>query len=133
MSAMPPLSKTEIVECVLRACRHSARSVHQGMTRGLSTLATIASTAPLIGLFGTVLGIYNSFRGVAGDARADMAAEFGWLAEALLPTAWSLLLALVALCCYRYLCSQIEAFDLEMENATTELVNYVSLQLHTPN
>ncbi len=59
---------------VRRAMDRSAAIVHEQMKDGVSSLATIATIAPLVGVFGTVIGIANSFRGISGERSTDMAA-----------------------------------------------------------
>jgi len=124
---MSLLSNAEPVVAVKRVSRRTAKLVHQEMNRGRSSLATIASTAPLVGLFGTVLGIVNSFPGCAGSQAFYMSVTAERLSEALVPTALGLLVAVPAWWCYRYLSSQIEAFDLQTTNASIMLVNYLTI------
>jgi len=93
------------------------------MQRGLRSLASVASTAPWVGLFGTVLGIHNSFGGFNGSKESLMAAIFEGLSQALVPAALGLIVALVAMWCYKYLLTEVEAFDSDMENASLQLIN----------
>ena len=93
------------------------------MKRGVDSLATIVSIAPFLGVFGTVLGVVNSFPGGSWEKTAMMAAIAERLSQSLVPIALSLLVAIPAQCCYRYLSSQIETFDMEMQNASLDLVN----------
>jgi biopolymer transport protein ExbB/TolQ len=122
-------SRAIIIEAVMRAAKRSANAAHRELKRGLNSLATIASTAPLIGLFGTVLGIVNSFPGVTGDRRSNMATNFRLLADALLPTLLGLLVAVPSLWLYNWFGSEMQAFDLEMEAATLELANFLTIRL----
>jgi hypothetical protein len=89
-------------------------------------LATIASLAPWVGLFGTVLGIFNSFGGIDGEKTALMAAFAERLSRSLWPTAFGLAVGLISLWFYRYLSGRLHAFDLEMENASLDLLNQLS-------
>src|SRR5712692_5243865 len=115
---MSSLSDAEVIEAVKRASRRSANLVHIEMKQGLNSLATIASAAPFVGLLGTLLGIVNSSPGCSGERSFCMAVMFERLSESLLPTALGLLVAIPALWGYKYLSSQVEAFDTEMENAS---------------
>ncbi len=124
---MPLLSDAQVIDSVRRRCRRSADAVHGEMKRGLHGLATIASTAPFVGLFGTLLGIVNSFPGCSGEKSACMAAVMERLSESLVPTELALLVALPALLSYRYLRSELEAIDVEMENASLDLMNRLAL------
>ncbi len=127
------LSDADVIEAVKRALRRSANVVHIDLKRGLNSLATIASAAPFVGLLGTLLGIANSFPGCGSEQSACMAAIFERLSESLVPTALGLLVAIPALWGYKYLSSQVEAFDTEMENASGELVNHLRYLLQSPS
>jgi biopolymer transport protein ExbB/TolQ len=118
-----PLSATEAIQAAKRASERSAAVVHEEMKEGLNGLATIASIAPLVGLFGTVMGIPTSFVGCNGEKSACMAAVAERLSGSIWPTAMGLLVGLTSLWCYRYLADRLEDFDLEMENASLDLVN----------
>jgi biopolymer transport protein ExbB/TolQ len=111
------------LESARRASERSATVVHGKMKRGLWSLATIASIAPWVGLLGTIRGIHDSFGGFDGSKEALMVAIFEGLTRALMPTAFGVMGTLVALWCYRYLLSEVEAFDSDMENASLELMN----------
>jgi len=114
------------IHAALRASARSASTVHLELKRGFSSLATIAFVAPGIGVFGTVLGIVNAFPGFDGEKSAIFGLVTGLLSEAIVPTAFGLLVGLLALWFYRYLNSKVEAFDLEMESAALELANRLS-------
>src|SRR5580704_11672338 len=92
----------------------------------LYSLATVASVAPWFGLFGTILGIVNSFQGFSGPRSTIMAAICQRLSESMWPTALGLLVGLIALWSYEYLAGQLSALDQEMENASLELLNQLS-------
>jgi biopolymer transport protein ExbB/TolQ len=115
--------KAEALKFARRAAERSAAVVHGELKRGLNSLATIASTAPWIGLFGTVLGVHSSFGGVNGSKESIMAYYFDGLSRAFVPCAIGLVVALVATWCYRHLLTDVEAFDSEMENASLQLIN----------
>ena len=120
------LYDADIIKAIERGTKRSARAVHTRMNRGLSSLATIATTAPLIGGFGTVWGIIDSCaRGWVGERSAWIAYTFRNLTGALLPVALGVVVAVSALWCYRYLRSEVESFDLEMRTASAELENYL--------
>jgi biopolymer transport protein ExbB/TolQ len=93
------------------------------MKRGLVSLATIASTAPWFGLLGTVLVIHNSFGSVDGSKESIMAGIAERLSQALVPTALGLIVALGAMWCYKYLLTEAEVFDSDMEIASLQLIN----------
>jgi biopolymer transport protein ExbB/TolQ len=92
------------------------------MTRGLNSLATISSIAPFIGMFGTLLGVANSFPAPGGESLINLGRTSGRLADSLVPAALGLLTVLFAFCCYKYLLTQLNDFDIEMENTSLQLI-----------
>lgn len=92
--------------------------------RGLSGLATIGSTAPFVGLFGTVFGIINAFQGMKSAESAGISAVAGGIAEALFTTAFGLLVAVPAVWLFNYFTSKVDNFVVEMDNSSAELIDY---------
>jgi biopolymer transport protein ExbB/TolQ len=115
--------RTAALEAVERASARSFIAVHCEMKRGLNSLATISSLAPFFGVFGTLLGILNSFTGFDGEKSEILGRLAGLLSESLIPVALSLLVALLAFCCYKYLLAKSDTFDLEMKSASIQLLN----------
>ena len=115
-----------VLEAVARASKRSSRVVHEDMKAGLYDLATIASIAPWFGIFGTIAGIVHSFQGVDGPRSSGLAAVLRGLSVAMWFTAFGLLVGLVALWSYEYLAVRLRKIDLEMENASEELLNQLS-------
>jgi biopolymer transport protein ExbB/TolQ len=101
----------------------AAIAVHGDMKRGLSSLASVAATAPFVGFFGTVLGILNSFRGVGTEKSTVLAMIAESLSESLVLTELGLLVALLAFCGHQYFLAQLESLDVEMKNASLKLIN----------
>ena len=91
---------------------------------GLSGLETIGSTAPFVGLFGTVFGIIAAFQGMKSAESAGIGAVAGGIAEALLTTALSLAVAVPAVWFFNYFTSKVDAFVIEMDNSASELIDY---------
>ena len=118
-----PDLKWGAIQAARRASQRAAADVHEEMRWGVSSLAAVASIAPLIGVFGTAWGIINSFVGCGCEKSAALAAISASLSLALAPTALSLVVALTAFYCYRYLTSRLENLDLEMQCASAELAN----------
>lgn len=114
----------ETIDASKRALERAEAIVHAEMKRGVSTLATIGSSAPFVGLFGTVVGIINAFRGIANEKSTGLGAVAGGISEALVTTAVGLLVAIPAVWMYNYFSGRIEAFDVEMGNSSSELVDY---------
>ncbi len=127
-SASAQVSDAEVIDAAKRGLERSVAIVHAEMKRGLSALATIGSTAPFVGLFGTVVGIINAFKGIQAEKATGLSAVAGGIAEALVTTAFGLLVAIPAVWAYNYFTNKVEAFDVEMDNSSMELINYFILR-----
>jgi len=114
----------EQIESSQRALERSEAIVHAKLKRGLGGLATIGSTAPFIGLFGTVVGILHAFQQIATQKISGLGAVAGGISEALVTTAFGLLVAIPAVMTFNYFTGKVEAFDVEMDNSSSELVDY---------
>jgi len=114
----------EEIEASKRALDRSEAIVHAELKRGISSLATIGSTAPFVGLFGTVVGIINAFKGIATEKSAGLGAVAAGISEALVTTAVGLFVAVPAVWMYNVFSGQLEAMDVEMGNSSSELVDY---------
>jgi biopolymer transport protein ExbB len=114
----------EEIEASRRALDRSEAIVHAELKRGVSGLATIGSTAPFVGLFGTVVGIINAFKGISQNKSTGLGAVAGGISEALVTTAIGLFVALPAVWAFNYFTNKIEAFDVEMGNSSSELIDY---------
>jgi biopolymer transport protein ExbB/TolQ len=91
----------------------------------VGSLATIATTAPFIGLFGTVVGIVHAFRDIAaGGGGAGVTAISQGIAEALVTTALGLVVAVPAAWMFNVLSQRIQALRLEMETSSSELIDF---------
>jgi biopolymer transport protein ExbB len=127
-SASQQVSDSDVIDAAKRGLERSVAIVHAEMKRGLSALATIGSTAPFVGLFGTVVGILNAFKGIESNKATGLSAVAGGIAEALVTTAFGLLVAVPAVWAYNYFTNKVEAFDVEMDNSSMELINYFILR-----
>ena len=114
----------ETIEASKRALERTEAIVHAELKRGLGGLATIGSTAPFVGLLGTVVGILNAFNGIAREKATGLAAVAGGISEALVTTAVGLFVAIPAVMMFNYLTGRVEAFDVEMDNSSSELIDY---------
>jgi biopolymer transport protein ExbB/TolQ len=128
-TAMPLLTDAETIETTQHAMRRSAGLVHGELNRGLALLASVGCTAPLVGAFGTILSIVDSFVGFDGALWTIVAYQFECLAKALVLTALSLIQGILTMWCYKYLTSELDAFDMEMRNESARLVNYLVIHL----
>ncbi len=112
----------ESIERVLR------RSIMEEVTRlesYLTFLATTGSTSPFIGLFGTVWGIMNAFRGIGAKSSASIGVVASGISEALIATAFGLFAAIPAVVAYNYYLSKIKVLTTEMDNFSFEFLNIV--------
>lgn len=114
----------EEIEASKRALDRASAIVHAELKRGLSGLATIGATSPFVGLFGTVVGIINAFKGIASSQATGLAAVAGGISEALVTTAIGLFVAIPAVWVFNIFTSKVEAFDVEMDNSSSELIDY---------
>jgi biopolymer transport protein ExbB/biopolymer transport protein TolQ len=111
------------VELVTSALRDSLSETLIQLKGGLGFLATIGSTAPFIGLFGTVVGIINAFRNIAATGSGGMSVVSGGIAEALVSTALGIFVAIPAVVAFNHFTGKIESFHVEMNRASSQLVN----------
>ncbi len=114
----------DAVESVRLAVERAAALTTAEMKRGIGGLATIGSTAPFVGLFGTVIGIINAFTGMATTGSGGIGAVSAGIAEALVTTAVGLGVAIPAVWIFNYFQGQIEFFGIEMANSSSELVDF---------
>lgn len=114
-----------VMEGVRRSLERSSAETTEEMKRGLSGIATIAATAPFVGLFGTVIGILNAFRNIDTTHATSIKVIAGPISEALLTTAIGLPVAVPAVWCYNLLTSQMDGFHVEMQNCGLELMSYL--------
>lgn len=114
----------EVIEASRRALDRAQAIVHAELKRGVPGLATIGSTAPFVGLFGTVVGIINAFKGISTEKTTGLGAVAGGIAEALVATAIGLFVAIPAVWMFNYFTGKIETFDVEMDNSSSELIDY---------
>jgi biopolymer transport protein ExbB/biopolymer transport protein TolQ len=114
----------EIIEASSRALERAQAIVRSELDRGVSGLATIGSSAPFVGLFGTVVGIINAFKGISTEKSTGLGAVAGGISEALVATAIGLFVAIPAVWMFNYFNERLKAFDVEMSNSSSELVDY---------
>ncbi len=114
----------DVVESGKRAIERETLMTTAEMKKGLGNLATISTTAPFVGLFGTVVGIINAFRGMALSGSGGLGAVSAGIAEALATTALGLFVAIPAVWMYNYFLNKIERFQVEMSNSSSQLIDY---------
>lgn len=119
------LSVAEVIEATGRALERTTLQTTNELNRGVGSLATIATTAPFIGLFGTVIGIVHAFRDIAAtNGQGGFSAISTGIAEALLTTALGLVVAVPAAWMFNYISQRIQTLGLEMANSSSELMDF---------
>ncbi|MGA9656590.1 MAG: protein TolQ, partial [Polyangia bacterium] len=113
------------IESIERALARARTMAVTEMENKVPFLATTASSAPFIGLFGTVWGIMNSFRNIGAKGAANLATVAPGIAEALVATAIGLVAAIPAVMGYNYLSRRIRVISAEMETFTNDFLNII--------
>ena len=112
------------MEASKRALQRAIAVKTAELKRGLSGLATVGSTAPFVGLFGTVVGIIGAFNALRANETAGIGAVGGSIAEALVATAFGIGVAVPGVWLFNYFTNKVTSFGIEMENSASELVDY---------
>ncbi|MGB8295460.1 MAG: protein TolQ [Polyangia bacterium] len=113
------------IESIERSLARARTMAVTEMENKVPFLATTASSAPFIGLFGTVWGIMNSFRNIGAKGAANLATVAPGIAEALVATAIGLVAAIPAVMGYNYLSRRIRVISAEMETFTNDFLNII--------
>jgi biopolymer transport protein ExbB/TolQ len=119
-------SDKKVMEAAVRSMEISMNQMRGQLKRSLNVLATIGSTAPFVGLFGTVVGIVNAFTGMSTTRGTGLAVVGPGIAEALVTTSLGLLVAVPSVWAYNYFSNKLEIFDLEMNNSVDAITTYLS-------
>ena len=115
---------TDVVEAVKRALDRATILTSAELKAKLNGLGTIGSTAPFIGLFGTVLGVITAFQGMAKSGSGGLGSVSAGIAEALIETAFGLFVAIPAVMMYNYFQGRVERFEVEMANSSSEMIDF---------
>ena len=118
------LSREDLVDTVRRAIQRASALTANDLKKGVASLATIGATAPFVGLLGTVVGIINAFQGIAATGSGGLGAVSAGISEADVESALGLVVAIPAVWFYNYLTGRIEYFNVEMDNSSSELLDY---------
>ncbi len=118
------LSREDLVDTVRRAIQRATALTSNDLKKGIPSLATIGATAPFVGLLGTVVGIITAFQGIASTGSGGLGAVSAGISEALVETALGLVVAIPAVWMYNYFTGRLEYFNVEMDNSSSELVDY---------
>lgn len=116
----------QTVDSVARALERQGQLEVLAMKRGVGILATVASTAPFVGLLGTVMGIVTSFQLMAQAGSGGLGIVSAGIAEALVTTAIGLLVAIPAVMAFNYLQTWIEARSVEIAASSNELLDAIA-------
>jgi biopolymer transport protein ExbB/TolQ len=125
-------SKAPVEAQIESAKRAIERATIKGVLefkRGINALATIGSTGPFVGLFGTVFGIINAFQSMSISGSGGIGTVAAGIAEALITTGAGIGVAVIAVWFFNYLLNKIDIFTGEMANASSELIDhYIKLK-----
>ena len=119
-----------VLEGAQRAMRVSLYKEVEKAESGLSFFATVGSTSPYVGLFGTVWGIMNSFRALGAVQQATMSMVAPGIAEALIATAMGLFAAIPAVIAYNRFAHSVERLEGRYDNFMEEFANLLNRQVH---
>jgi biopolymer transport protein TolQ len=120
-------------ESVGRALDRQAQREVQTLRRGQGLLATVGSTAPFVGLLGTVMGIVNAFQSMAASGSGGLGTVSAGIAEALITTAFGLLVAIPAVMAFNYLSGWVDARAVDISESSNEFLDVVARRLrHAP-
>src|SRR5262245_42091567 len=118
------LNRDDVVDTVRRAIQRATALTSNDLKKGIPSLATIGATAPFVGLLGTVIGIITAFQGIAATGSGGLGSVSAGISEALIETALGLVVAIPAVWMYNYFTGRLEYFNVEMDNSSSELVDY---------
>lgn len=114
----------DIVAAVNRAVDRSSLRTITDLRRGLGSLATIGSTAPFVGLLGTVAGIISAFQAMAATGSGGLASVSAGIAEALVTTALGLLVAIPSVMFFNYFTNRVEEIQVDVSDSANELMDF---------
>ncbi len=113
-------------ESVARALERQQQRELQALKRGFGWLATVSSTAPFVGLLGTVMGIVTAFEKMAASGSGGLGTVSAGIAEALITTAFGLLVAIPAVMAFNYLSGWVDARSVDISESSNEFLDVVA-------
>ncbi|MGE0787840.1 MAG: MotA/TolQ/ExbB proton channel family protein [Sandaracinaceae bacterium] len=125
------LGREKAAEFAKRALERKGENLSESLNRGLNILASTGSTAPFIGLLGTVLGILNAFRLIGEESSGGMATIGPAISEALVVTGYGLLVAIPTVLVFNWLSGRIAKYEAGLANAGSELVDQLEADTKT--
>jgi biopolymer transport protein ExbB/biopolymer transport protein TolQ len=117
------------LESVARALERQAQREQQVLRRGLNLLATVGSTAPFVGLLGTVVGIIDAFEQISATGSGGLATVSAGISEALVTTAMGLLVAIPAVMAYNTMIGWVDGRAVDVSEASNELLDHLARTL----
>jgi biopolymer transport protein ExbB/biopolymer transport protein TolQ len=126
---LSPANREVAVESVARALERQAAREVQSLKRGLGILATVGSTAPFVGLLGTTMGIVTAFQLMAASGAGGLGTISAGIAEALITTAFGLLVAIPAVVAYNFLQGWVDARSVDISESSNEFLDVVARQM----
>lgn len=123
LRARPKSGTAQAAELARRALERKGASLSEELNRGMNVLASTGSTAPFVGLLGTVLGIIHAFHQIASEGSGGIGTIGSSIGEALIVTGYGLLVAIPTVLAFNWLSSRATRFELGMTNAATELLD----------
>jgi len=121
-----------MLDAVRRSMDREMILVSTDLKKGISSLATIGTTAPFIGLFGTVYGIIHAFESMATSGSGGLASVSAGIAEALVTTAFGLFVAIPAVWIFNIFTGRVDYFVLEMNNSSSEMIDFFIKKQNVP-
>jgi biopolymer transport protein ExbB/biopolymer transport protein TolQ len=115
----------DIIEAAERSVDRNIEMELSRLRKGLGGLASISSSAPFVGLFGTTFGIINSFRAIGASGQGDLATVAPGIAEALVTTAFGIFVALPSVWFFNYLMARVDGFSVDLRHAGSEALDFL--------
>jgi biopolymer transport protein ExbB len=119
------MEQAKVLERTQHAMERAQILIITDFKKGLSILATVGATGPFVGLLGTVVGILNAFGKMKTMGAGGIGEVSGGIAEALVTTAFGLLVAIPAVWLYNYFTGRVERIQHEMGNVTADMLDYL--------
>jgi biopolymer transport protein TolQ len=130
LTKQPGMDLAAVMDGTRRAMRATYQREMDTLESHLSFLASVGSVSPYVGLFGTVWGIMNAFRGLANVAQATLGHVAPGIAEALIATAMGLLAAIPAVVAYNHFAGDVNRLAIRFDSFMEELSNILQRQIH---
>ena len=111
------------VELAKNEAERSKEAIGADLRKGMNVLASVGSVAPFVGLLGTVVGIIGAFQGIAAKGSGGLGAVSAGIAEALIETAFGLMVAIPAVLFFNYLSSRVTRLELQLGRSAGELLD----------